>query len=78
MSDGEFPGYSRVKRAIVRLTAVFAARPDSRLTVGEAATLAGVDDRLCRIVLEALADAGVLSQGAGGVFVNGQIHPRES
>jgi hypothetical protein len=78
VNEGEVPGYSRVKHAIVRLTAVFAAVPGSRLTVPEAATLSGVDVPLCRIVLEALTDSGFLKQQAGGVFLRRGVDSRES
>jgi predicted transcriptional regulator of viral defense system len=78
MAHDEVPGYTRVKGAIARLTALFVAMPGSRMTVREAAQLSGVDDRLCRIVLEALTDSGFLSERARGVFVKGQSHTHES
>ena len=69
MNEQLSPGYSRVTDAVAQLKAVFLEIPGTRLTVGEASRLSGVDLPACGIILGALADAGFLKQRVDGMFI---------
>ena len=75
--DQSVVGYVRVIDAIDQLKAVFLEIPGTRLTVGQASRLSGVELPMCGILLGALTDAGFLKQKVGGVFVrSGTDSPR--
>ena len=54
--------------AVERLKGVFLEIPGTRLTVGGAARLAGVDRTLCHEIMVALEDARFLKRGRDGRY----------
>jgi hypothetical protein len=63
------PGNLTIAEAVHRLKGVFLEVPGTRLTVGDAARLSGLEAAVCLDVLKALEDAGFLGQGPDGAFV---------
>ena len=57
-----------VSEAVERLKGVFLEIPGTRLSVGDASRLAGLDDLLCREVLIALEYANFLKRGRDGRY----------
>ena len=51
-----------------RLKAMYQEMPGMRLSVADAARLAGLDPSVCREILEALADVHFLKRGHDGTF----------
>ena len=51
-----------------RLKAMYQEMPGMRLSVADAARLAGLDPPVCREILEALADVRFLKRGHDGTF----------
>jgi DNA-binding IclR family transcriptional regulator len=51
-----------------RLKAMYQEMPGMRLSVADAARLAGLDPSVCRAILEALADVHFLKRGHDGTF----------
>lgn len=60
---------TRLAAAIERIKGIFQEVPGTRLNLIEAVQLSGLEPRTCRIVLEALADAGFLTLRPGGFFI---------
>ena len=58
----------RVKDALARLRAVFRGTAYAELSVADAARLAGLDDEVCRKLLNDLCATGVLEQRKRGMF----------
>jgi hypothetical protein len=57
-----------VSEAVERLKGVFLEIPGTRLNVGDASRLAGLDDLLCQEILIALEHANFLKQGRDGRY----------
>ncbi len=55
--------------AVQRLKGVFLEVPGTRLTLGDASRLSGLDSVVCQDVLTALEDAGFLKRGRDGVYL---------
>jgi hypothetical protein len=58
----------RVKDALARLRAVFSGTASAELSVADAARLAGLDDEVCRKLLDELCDTGVIEKRRRGTF----------
>jgi hypothetical protein len=58
--------------AVERLRGMFLDVPGTRLSVGEAARLSGVEHSICGDVLEALFQTCFLKRGLGGTFIRRQ------
>ena len=56
---------------------MFLEMPGTEWTVAEAARLAGLDSAVCRAILDALEQAGFVSQRANGAFVRCMVPPRQ-
>ncbi len=60
---------ARISIAVHRLTRLFLGTPAAQLTVVQVRDLTGLDPDEARIVIEALKDAGFLSERDDGVLV---------
>ena len=58
-----------VAEALARIKGMFAEMPGTEWTVTDAARLSGLENSVCRAILEALRHAGVLTQRADGSYV---------
>lgn len=58
---------SRISVAVHRLTRLFLGEPGIRLTVEQVQALVGLDETETRIVIDALKDAGFLTETADGI-----------
>ena len=71
--DGPFAG-----DGLERVKGMFLEMPGTEWTVVDAARLAGLDTGVCRAILEALRQAGFVSQRANGAFVRCMVpSPRQ-
>ena len=65
--------------ALARVRGMFLEMPGTEWTVADAARLAGLDTAVCRAILEALQQAGFVSQRVNGAFVRCMLPtPRQS
>jgi len=58
--------------AVRRLRGMFLEVAGARLSVAEAARLAGLECTMCQQILEALTDTGFLKRGRDGTFLRRQ------
>jgi len=58
-----------VAEALTRIKGMFAEMPGTQWTVADAARLSGLENSVCRAVLDALRDEGFLTQRADGSYV---------
>jgi len=59
----------RVTELVHRLRGMFLEVPGTKLSVGQAARLAGIEPSLCRRLLESLSDSHFLKSGRDGTFM---------
>ena len=59
--------------ALSRLKGMFLEMPGTAWTVGDAARLSGLENSVCRALLDAMRDAGFLTQRADGSYVGGHV-----
>ena len=58
-----------VAEALTRIKGMFAEMPGTQWTVADAARLSGLENSVCRAVLDALRDEGFLTQRIDGSYV---------
>lgn len=59
----------RFKEALARVQHLFMETRGVKLTTADAALMAGLDQQVCRVLLQNLIETGFLEQRPGGVFV---------
>ena len=59
--------------ALARIKGMFAEMPGTEWTVADASRLSGLENSVCRAILEALRHAGVLTQRADGSYVQYRV-----
>lgn len=64
---------SRISAAVHRLTRLFLAEPSKRLRLDQVGSIVGLDDDEARIVVDALKDAGFLTETADGFVASHSI-----
>ena len=57
------------KEALARVQLLFTETRGVKLTVADAALMAGLDRQVCRVLLRTLIETGFLEQRPGGMFV---------
>jgi DNA-binding IclR family transcriptional regulator len=63
------PLQTRCSRALARVRDLFVGAPGVKLTIADAAQMAGLDRQVCRVLLRTLIDTGFLEQRGSGMFV---------
>ena len=58
----------RVTSGLQRLKEPFLCMPDARLTLDDAASISGLDNELCGMMLAALVDSRFLTCGPDGAY----------
>ncbi len=59
------------KEALARVRRLFMETRGVQLTTADAALMAGLDQQVCRVMLQNLIETGFLEQRPGGMFVRG-------
>ena len=59
----------RFKEALARVQLLFTKTRGLKLTTADAALMAGLDQQVCKVMLQNLIETGFLEQRPGGVFV---------
>jgi len=59
----------RLKEALARVRLLFMETRGVKFTTADAALMAGLDQQVCRVLLQNLIETGFLEQRPGGVFV---------
>ncbi len=59
----------RFKEAQARVQHLFTETHGVKLTVADAALMAGLDTQVCQVMLQNLIETGILEQRPGGTFV---------
>jgi DNA-binding IclR family transcriptional regulator len=62
-----------VADALARIKGMFEEMPGTEWTVTDAARLSGLESSVCRAILDALRQAGFLTQRADGSYVRGRV-----
>jgi DNA-binding IclR family transcriptional regulator len=65
-----------VAEALIRIKGMIAEMPGTEWTVGHAERLSGLDNSICRAILDALLQAGFLTQRANGSYVRDPARTR--
>ena len=58
----------RVVNALERLKGPFLESPGTKLSLTDAANIAGIEQDICRLLLSALVDARFLTRGPDGAY----------
>ena len=58
----------RFREALARVQDLFVNSPGVKLTIAQAARMAGLDRQVCRILLRTLIETGFLEQSVQGMF----------
>jgi hypothetical protein len=58
----------RVREALARVQDLFVNSPGVKLTIAQAARMAGLDRQVCRVLFRSLIETGFLEQGVRGLF----------
>ena len=63
------PTQPTVAEAVARLKTVFVEIPGTQLSLADASRLSGLERTTCRVVLEALEDARLITRSRNGLFI---------
>jgi DNA-binding IclR family transcriptional regulator len=63
------PTQPTVAEAVERLKTVFVEIPGTQLSLADASRLSGLERTTCRVVLEALEDARLITRSRNGLFI---------
>jgi DNA-binding IclR family transcriptional regulator len=63
------PTQPTVTEAVERLKAVFVEIPGTQLSLADASRLSGLERTTCRVVLEVLEDARLITRARNGLFI---------